>query len=188
MKKLIFTLVVILMTTVLCAQAEDHLKFMGIPLTGNINSFQTKLEAKGCKADKTINSYLPVGTRAFKGQFAGNEANIYIYYNKKTKIVYRAKAVIEYTDKDIFNQKEYELAQMLSHKYYSMYIDTSSSDGLTIYVTNDLGTTNLGTIDLYDRTEDPNVSNYFKTTYNIHIDYHDAINSEKNQDERMEDL
>ena len=28
---------------------------MGIPLTGNINSFQTKLKAKGFEVDKQIN-------------------------------------------------------------------------------------------------------------------------------------
>lgn len=33
---------------------------MGIPLTGNINSFQTKLKAKGFEVDKQINKYAPV--------------------------------------------------------------------------------------------------------------------------------
>lgn len=186
MKKLIFTLVVIL-TTVLCAQAEDHLKFMGIPLTGNINSFQTKLEAKGCKVDKYYNQYAPEGVRVFKGQFAGNNAQIIISYNKKDKTVYRAKVAIQCIDKDIFNHKANELAQMLNQKYSSMYVDTSG-DGVTIYVTNNLGTINLGTIDMWDTTDAPDASNYYTTTYTIHIDYHDAINSDKNQDEKMEDL
>lgn len=186
MKKLIFTLIVIL-TSTLCSQAEEHLKFMGIPLTGNINSFQTKLEAKGCKIDKYYNRLASVGSRVFKGQFAGNDAQIIVFYNKQSKTVYRAKAIMQYTDEDILNQKARELAQMLNQKYSSMYVDTSG-DGVTIYVTNDLGTKNLGTIDMWDTTDDPNSLNYYTITYTIHIDYHDAINSDKNQDERMEDL
>ena len=55
MKKLILTLIIIL-TGTFCVQAQEHLKFMGIPLTGNINSFQTKLKAKGFEVDKQINA------------------------------------------------------------------------------------------------------------------------------------
>lgn len=186
MKKLILTLIIIL-TGTFCVQAQEHLKFMGIPLTGNINSFQTKLKAKGFEVDKQINKYAPVGTRIFKGLFAGENAQIYVFYNKKHKTVYRAKAIIEVTDQDISDQKKYELANMLRQKYSSMYID-AGENGLSIYVTNNLGTTNLGHIDLFDRTEDPNISNYYTTTYCIHVDYWDTTNSDKNEDDRMEDL
>ena len=186
MKKLILTLIIIL-TGTCCVQAQEHLKFMGIPLTGNINSFQTKLKAKGFEVDKQINKYAPVGTRIFKGLFAGENAQIFVFYNKKHKIVYRAKAIIKVTDQDIFDQKKYELANMLRQKYSSMYID-AGENGLSIYVTNNLGTTNLGHIDLFGGTEDPNLSNYFTTTYCIHVDYWDTTNSDKNEDDRMEDL
>lgn len=186
MKKLILTLIIIL-TGTFCVQAQEHLKFMGIPLTGNINSFQTKLKAKGFEVDKQINKYAPVGTRIFKGLFAGENAQIFVFYNKKHKTVYRAKAIIEVTDQDIFDQKKYELANMLRQKYSSMYID-AGENGLSIYVTNNLGTTNLGHIDLFGGTEDPNLSNYFTTTYCIHVDYWDTTNSDKNEDDRMEDL
>lgn len=104
MKKLILTLIIIL-TGAFCVQAQEHLKFMGIPLTGNINSFQTKLKAKGFEVDKQINKYAPVGTRIFKGLFAGENAQIFVFYNKKHKTVYRAKAIIKVTDQDIFDQK-----------------------------------------------------------------------------------
>lgn len=59
-----------------------------------------------------------------------------------------------------------------------MYID-AGENGLSIYVTNNLGTTNLGHIDLFGGTEDPNLSNYFTTTYCIHVDYWDTTNSDK---------
>ena len=160
---------------------------MGIPLTGNINSFQTKLEAKGCKIDNFYNRYASAGTRIFKGQFAGNDARIIVSYNNKDKNVYRAKVVIEYTNKDLFNQKEYELAGMLREKYSSMYIN-SDDYGFSIHVTNNLGTVYLGHIDIFDDTQDPSYYNNYETTYAIHIDYWDAINSEKNDDDRMEDL
>lgn len=110
-----------------------------------------------------------------------------MFYNRKHKTVYRAKAIIKVTDQDIFDQKKYELANMLRQKYSSMYID-AGENGLSIYVTNNLGTTNLGHIDLFGGTEDPNLSNYFTTTYCIHVDYWDTTNSDKNEDDRMEDL
>ena len=186
MKKLILTLIIIL-TGTFCVQAQEHLKFMGIPLTGNINSFQTKLKAKGFEVDKQINKYAPVGTRIFKGLFAGENAQISVFYNRKHKRVYRAISIFNVTDQYFFDQKKYELANMLRQKYSSMYID-AGENGLSIYVTNNLGTTNLGHIDLFDRTEDPNLSNYFTTTYCIHVDYWDTTNSDKNEDDRMEDL
>ena len=42
MKKIFFTLIVLyaLALTNVCAQCQEHMKFMGIPLNGTINQFQ----------------------------------------------------------------------------------------------------------------------------------------------------
>jgi len=82
-----------------CANAQ-HMKFLGIPLDGTINSFHEKLVAKGYKPDTQYNAQCAPGGRLFLGTFFGKEAAIHTYYNPKTKIIYRAKACIEDNDKD----------------------------------------------------------------------------------------
>ena len=50
MKKSMMLIIVCLMS--MCIQAQtEHLKFMGIPLTGSITAFQEKLKAKGIEYD-----------------------------------------------------------------------------------------------------------------------------------------
>ena len=86
------------------ASAQQHMKFMGIPLDGTITTFTTKLQAKGVKISPN-NSKSGAGCRWFVGSFFGQSAEIYVYYNPTTKIVYRAKAVIE---RDKFEQLKAE--------------------------------------------------------------------------------
>ena len=68
MKKNIILLVISILAMCVPAQA-DHLKFMGIPLTGTITQFQLKLAAKGVKYDKAMSQQLPTGVRMFNGTF-----------------------------------------------------------------------------------------------------------------------
>lgn len=68
-----------------------HLEFMGTPITGTITSFQTKLQSKGCSIAKG-NNQLPSGIRGFKGVFAGKDCDIYVWYNHRTKQVYKVRA------------------------------------------------------------------------------------------------
>ena len=76
------------------AQGQEHMKFMGIPLNETINQFQTKLSAKGVTVDVAANKTIGVGCRTFKGFFSGKDAQIFVYYDENTKVVYRAKAVV----------------------------------------------------------------------------------------------
>ena len=64
------------------AQKEPHLKFMGIPLDGTINQFQSKLTAKGIRVDVALNKNIGVGARAFKGTFSGKDAQVFVYYDE----------------------------------------------------------------------------------------------------------
>lgn len=90
MKRFLATLLLVL-PMLLSAQ---HLKFMGIPLTGTITSFSTKLKAKGFTVSK-YNKSAPKGVRLFDGTFFGNDASVYVYYDPRTSQVYRAKACID---------------------------------------------------------------------------------------------
>ena len=69
MKKFIFTLVLMLVTTNLLAQ--EHLSFKGIPIEGSIKEFCNKLEAKGLTSMGTEDN-----VTLFTGDFTGREATI----------------------------------------------------------------------------------------------------------------
>lgn len=79
------------------ASAESTLKTMAtILLIGGI--FAALIFIFGVE-DHAIG--IGAGCRCFGGgTFSGEEAKLYVYYNAKTKIVYRAKAVIERNSDD----------------------------------------------------------------------------------------
>ena len=58
MKRILSTLFCLLLIVAALAQnTNEHLKFMGIPITGTLSQFQAKLIAKGCKV---INKQVPI--------------------------------------------------------------------------------------------------------------------------------
>lgn len=77
MKRLLSALFCMLLVVAAFAQnANEHLKYMGIPITGTISQFQSKLAAKGVRYDQKSSSMINGGVRVFKGTFAGNKATI----------------------------------------------------------------------------------------------------------------
>ena len=96
---------------------NEHMKFMGIPLDGTINTFQSKLVAKGMTPNVSMNKILPIGGRAFDGYFAGYKATILVAYEKKTKVVYGAKVCISVTNEDDLEEKYNEFKDLIKSKY-----------------------------------------------------------------------
>ena len=185
MKRLIQILVFSLLSIYLPAQAE-HLKFMGIPLTGTITQFQQKLASKGVTYNKSESERAAVGTRVFKGTFAGSKAKIVVWYNPKTKIVFGAKALYEYYTTSSRDNKYDEIKTMLSQKYYEESDETEIKDGLEQYlvrVTDDYGYSTIGYINLY-RTKD----DFTYSTYYVHVEYIDSENYRSDQNSKMNDL
>ena len=189
MKKSIILLTFCLMAFCCPIQAQQHMKFMGIPLTGTITQFQNKLQAKGMKYDKTTSQIFPAGVRAFSGNFAGEKASVYVYYDPSTKIVYRAKAVVGYYSEALCEQKYDEMKSMLSTKYSDAYETSDYREGHQVYhyVTYELKNDEVkiyGTIDLY--VTDAELWDDYKQY--LHIDYSDYKNSLSNDDSKMNDL
>lgn len=129
MKKIIMLWLFAIISIVGIAQnTTEHLSYMGIPITGTITQFQTKLQAKRCSLDKQTSNSLGVGCRAFKGNFIGNKVTIFVYYDEKTKVVYRVKSVISKISESIADQKYEYIKNMLLQKYgmtYSNYVITA---------------------------------------------------------------
>ena len=186
MKKSMMLIIVCLMS--MCIQAQtEHLKFMGIPLTGSITAFQEKLKAKGIKYDAEGSRQIKVGCRCFKGSFSGEKANFYVYYNEKTKIVYRAKAVITCLSKEKGEGQFDSFRSMLNTKYSDGIANDSEQDGhpsLSILVPDSKHKKELGFVGMY--ITNPPYS--FMDEVYLHIDYEDIANGKVNQANNMDDL
>ena len=186
MKKFAFIIIAWLMVLNVQAQTE-HLKFMGIPLNGTISSFQTKLQSKGVKYDAEGSRQLKAGCRGFNGVFSGEKANIYVYYDEKTKIVYRAKAVITCLNKENGENKFYDFKSMLKTKYVDGIASDGEQDGhpsLSILVPDSKLENNLGYVGVY--ITNPPYS--FMDEVYLHVDYEDIANRKANQNNNMDDL
>ena len=83
MKKLLIFLMACLFSLNCVAQEEiEHMKFMGIPITGKVSDFQKQLRKKGFRSIGRAKEF-----KIMKGTFDGQEAQLYIQYNKETKEV-----------------------------------------------------------------------------------------------------
>lgn len=165
--------------------SQTHMKFMGIPLNGTINAFQQKLAAKGVQPNKALNEILPVGTRVFTGTFCGYEAEIGVYYNTKTKTVYRAKAFFTGEDKEQMQRRYNEFLDLLNNKYPDAEVTEGENDGFDACGWRIWGEDSaVGWIELFI-SED---NSFYPTQYTLHIDYTDAINYFANNASKSEDL
>ena len=121
MRKVAFIIITCLIAVIAQAQEpKEHLKFMGIELNGTIADFQTKLQAKGLTVSPQSKQH-PTGVRVFDGTFSGEDAQIVVWYNPRTKEVYRAKAVISRYGKDLVEQLQRSMERKLDAKYGTEY-------------------------------------------------------------------
>lgn len=196
---------------VLAIQAQsEHLKFMGIPLDGKINDFQSQLLKKGCTLDDFFMKYgKPKGNRVYEGSFAGNNASIVVFFNKKTKKVYRAKAIISAYSEEQVKQIYFKMKSMLVDKYdvqyrlrqkYGEALGDSLIDNFRWYFENTEDKyestsfmvtaiepfEQIGEIDLFVSERESSVS--YRTEYQLHVDYIDRENNIADQNDRMDDL
>ncbi len=186
MKKVIFIMLASLMSLSMQAQKE-HMKFMGISLNGTIAAFQSKLQAKGIKYDAKTSAGIKDPCRAFQGVFSGYEANIFVYYNEKTKIVYRAKAVITYRDKETGESKFSDFKYNLKTKYANAYSydgEQNNHPSLSLSVPDSKEERQIGTIDLYIT----NAQYSFMDEVYLHVDYTDTPNKKVNEKNNLDDL
>lgn len=179
MKRLLSTLFCLLLVAAAFAQISNgHLKYMSIPITGTITQFQNKLAAKGIKYNQPLSARLGAGTRGFNGTFAGNKVTIFVYYDTRSKIVYRVKSVIDNLTESLADQKYVSMRQLFMQKYdYISYGEQDDKESLSIDTGN-------GRIDMYISKETLG----YPYDYTIHIDYLDASNSNKNDDSILDDI
>ncbi|MBR3445155.1 MAG: hypothetical protein IKH14_04715 [Prevotella sp.] len=184
MKKifLFLSLVVIVACPMSAQTSDDHMKFIGIPLDGTITQFQQKLLAKGYTIRKDVNAILPIGTRAFKGTFIGRKANIAVYYDETSKIVYAAKAYFDDLTENRAKEELENVKELLEQKYPDAYISELEENHLPKISL----LTFIGTIQIYIQKSESFLS--YPYIYSLHIQYNDIKNSAKHEDNIMDDL
>lgn len=193
MKKIILSIVLVCFCIVAHAA---HLKFMGIPITGTITAFQSKLQTKGCKISKD-NILLPSGIRKFKGVFAGKDCEILVWYNHRTKYVYRVRAIVDCGEstetahntfdfyKDLL-KKKYEGVALTSDMLEDSKCKEYEFDMAVIQPPIEVGAQALGVIDVHIIEYDG--YNEYPKTYGVAITYEDFEESSKNDKNTLNDL
>lgn len=128
MKRLVFSLILALFS-IMTINAQEHIKFMGIPVDGNITSFQTKLQQKGFQVSE-LSKYAEVGTRVFEGQFTSESTKVAVYYNSKLNNLVYAVRVIYDKQQSYFDTKAIveSMVERLESKYETKSEKQTDSD------------------------------------------------------------
>lgn len=115
MNKIISVLFVLCLC--MAASAQQHMKFMGIPLDGTIDNFALKLKAKGVTYDAAKSKTAGQGCRVFNGTFMGEKATITVAYNPKSKMVFSAAVEMQYPTVESAHIPFLNLTESLQQKY-----------------------------------------------------------------------
>ena len=110
MKKIITLL---LLAVTMSAFAEDHMKFMGIPINGQLTTFCQALEKKNFRLDKMY-----ANSARYEGLFTGEVAYVIVETTPKTHTVY--DVLVAYQNNVKWGEMErlyFELKEQLTTKY-----------------------------------------------------------------------
>lgn len=189
MKKILL-LFVFLCTSIICM--GQHLNFMGIPINGTITTFQSRLSQKGFKPSLS-NKNLPLGVRRFEGYFTNKKADVIVFYNNQSKVVYMCRVIFDRTYdsmeevKDAFESYKESLKDKYTGAFTSDMMDEEDRKPnkyfLAILKTpGDPDSVILGFVELM--IEDGE----YASQYKLWIDYTDATNYTKNENANNNDL
>lgn len=109
-------LLFIIITTLVHAQ---ELSIVGVPLSGTITEFSSKLQKKGYKIS-SFSKELPIGQRAFEGRFSNDDALILVTYFTDTKKVYDATLVISSFEESHLKQYYELFKEIISSKFQKL--------------------------------------------------------------------
>nr|DAI84029.1 MAG TPA: Ail/Lom protein [Caudoviricetes sp.] len=115
MKKIISVLFVLCLC--MAVSAQQHMKFMGIPLDGTVDNFALKLKAKGVTYDAAQSKAAGPGVRVFNGRFMAEDAIIVVAYIPKNKMVFSAEVELQYPTVESAHIPFLNLIESLQKKY-----------------------------------------------------------------------
>ena len=149
MKKIISVFFVLCLC--MAASAQQHMKFMGIPLDGTIDDFSMKLKVKGVTYDAAESKAAGKGIRKFCGTFMGEKATFTVFYNYKSKIVFSAVAELYYPTVESAHTPFVNLNDQLQQKYPDATCKEytgpdGKTDGLAFDIFDETGDNRIGFI------------------------------------------
>lgn len=182
-KHLLLTLTLLFATTGV-TYAQEHLKFMGIPIDGTIDNFQKQLATKQIVVDKSVNKNVGVGMRIFKGRFAGQTCYIAVQYSP-SKTVYAVMATyVSRTQTEaarFYATTKQLLKNQCKDGEVTDTIDAQKLPTYKVFLNGSDGKTKIGVVNLMQQ------ANKASTTapYMVNVAYIDALNNDKNISEKM---
>lgn len=187
MKKIIS----ILFALCLCmaASAQQHMKFMGIPLDGTIDNFALKLKAKGISYDAVKSKAMGPGGKFYNGTFMGEKATFMVFFNAKSRVVFGVSVEMSYTSVELAHVPFVNISEQLLKKYpkaiYEANKDSNGdTNGVTFHIPNEAETERIGVI---IQTLNKSQS-YLKDDCTISLMYTDIENFQKSESINNEDL
>lgn len=174
-------LFVLILAGVGSASAQQHLKFMGVPIDGNIESFSAKLKAKGLTLDPD-NKTNKNPSRWFEGTFFEHRAWFCVDYSQKTKNVYQVFVKLGWSDdRKVSENIKKQVEQIVKEKYIYEYKDGKAMNGddLAEYFIKDENGNTIG--EIYMGVHWDAGQYYFRITY-LDMQSYTKFIEMKNQD------
>lgn len=188
MKKIISVLFALFVC--MAVSAQQHMKFMGIPLDGTIENFTLKLKAKGIKYDAVLSKKLSPGSKLYKGTFMGENATFVVMFNAKSRLVFGVGVELSYSSLELAKTPFINIAEQLHTKYpTAIYNHTDKEDsnddiGVSFTIPEDDSTELLGIImQSLKRPE-----GILSPNFTINLIYTDIKNYKKHEAINNEDL
>lgn len=110
----------------------QHLFFRGIPIDGTIASFQNKLATKGFTLNAAESKKAPAGERVFSGKFNGYLADVSVFYNRKTNLVYEVEVSIYSKNIDVIQSLLDNTLKNIQNKY-AYFPEHDEEDGTNLH-------------------------------------------------------
>lgn len=172
--------------------SQKHVEFLGIPLNESVSTFSTKLKNKGFTLHQ-LNNELPKGERGFNGTFFRKKSQVQLFYNVKNNIVYRARAIIDFNDRQSAKSCIMEILSGLDYKYGEGFYDEYNETDLSfnkILVDRNFESENDGNIEWLVIGDVSVYLKYFSDygVYTVYVDYTDYENFWQNKKGKIDDL
>ena len=187
MKKIISILFALCVCLLISAQ--EHMKFMGIPLDGTIENFALKLKAKGVTYDAARSKAMSPGCKLYNGTFMGEKATFMVFFNAKSRIVFGVAVELSYSSVELARVPFTNIAGQLVKKYpkavYGANKDSNGdTNGLTFSIPNEADTEKIGVIiQTLNNSQSP-----LNDDCTIRMTYTDVGNFKKSEALNNEDL
>lgn len=173
----------------LSISAQEHMKFMGIPLNGTIENFALKLKAKGVTYDAVKSRSMSPGCKLYNGTFMGEKASFMVFFNAKSRVVFGVCVEMSYSSVELAFTPFKNITDQLKKKYPKAVYEASKdsegdANGFTFHIPDEAETKRIGVI---IQTLNSSKS-LLKNGCTINLMYTDVENFQKSEAKNSEDL